>query len=197
MTSTDEQTSHQERLKRALLALQKLRARLDAIEHARTEPIAIVGVGCRFPGEVHDPEAFWHMLRDGRDVIVEVPAERWEASVFYDPDPMAPGKIISRCGGFLSDIDRFDASFFGITPREAVHIDPQQRLLLEVVWEALEHAGQAPDQLFGRPSGVFIGMCNSDYQRLQLVDLTQIDAYIGTGTALSVAAGRVSYTLGL
>src|SRR5947209_4600819 len=132
-------------VKRALLALKDMRARLDEVERAASEPIAIVGVGCRFPGGANDPESYWRLLRDGVDAVSEVPASRWNAAEYYDPDPDTPGKMNTRWGGFLRDgVDGFDARFFGITPREAISMDPQQRLLLEVTWEALEHAGESP-----------------------------------------------------
>ena len=139
--------------KRAILEIRDLRARLEASEQRASEPIAIVGMGLRLPGGVTTPDEFWKLLRDGRDAITEVPPERWSLDTFYDPDPNAPGKMSTRFGGFIEGADRFDARFFGITPREAISMDPQQRLLLEVAWEALEQAGQAPDQLAGhRPA---------------------------------------------
>ena len=159
---------------------------------AQAEPIAIVGIGCRFPG-ANDPVAFWQLLRDGVDAITEVPAERFDLNAFYDPDPQAPGKISTRWGGFLDQVDRFDPHFFGISPREAARMDPQQRLLLEVAWEALEDAGQVRERLAGTQVGVFIGISNNDYGRMQLSDPYRIDAYAGTGNALSIAANRLSY----
>src|SRR5579863_4505372 len=105
------------------------------------EPIAIIGIGCRFPGGAKDPEAFWRLLKNGVDAISDVPPDRWSAESFFDPDPGTPGKTCSRWGGFLDDIGCFDAPFFGIAPREAAYMDPQQRMLLEVSWEALENAG--------------------------------------------------------
>ncbi|MEL6765488.1 MAG: polyketide synthase, partial [Cyanobacteria bacterium J06607_6] len=165
----------------------------------KTEPIAVVGVGCRFPGGGNQPDDFWTLLREGKDGITEVPRDRWNLDTFYHPDPDAPGKIVSRYGGFLDQqLDQFDAEFFGITPREAASLDPQQRLLLEVSWEALEHAGIAPAQLSGSPTGVFVGICSNDYsQKLLNRDVTAIDAYLATGNCHSVAAGRLSYGLGL
>ena len=159
---------------------------------ANNEPIAIIGIGCRFPG-ANDPAAFWQLLRDGVDAIREVPADRFDQRAFYDPDPMAPGKMNTRWGGFLGQVDQFDANFFGISPREAVRMDPQQRLLLEVTWEALQDAGQVPERLAGTQTGVFIGIATNDYGRLQWNDLARIDAYAGTGNALSIAANRISY----
>ena len=164
------------------------------------EPIAIVGIGCRFPGGGNDPEAFWSLLAEGVDVITQVPAERWDIDRYYDPDPETPGKMYTRWGGFLKKIDQFDAEFFGISPREAMVMDPQQRLLLEVSWEALEHAGQKAEMLTGSSTGVFVGISSSEYGQRTLsshLDPTQIDAYAGTGNTSSVAAGRISYVLGL
>src|SRR5688572_16526994 len=149
-------------VKRALLEIRELKERLQREEQARTEPIAIVGLGCRFPG-ADDPDALWSLLSEGREAITEMPRERWDVDSLYDPDPDAPGKVYTKQGGFLRDVDLFDSRFFGITPREAVSMDPQQRLLLEVSYEALENAGEAPDRLLGEPVGVFVGICASDY----------------------------------
>jgi candicidin polyketide synthase FscE len=156
---------------------------------ATQEPIAIIGLGCRLPGAASAAE-FWELLQTGRDAIREVPADRWDVDAYYDPDPSAPGKMTSRYGGFLTDIDRFDASFFGIAPREAVSMDPQQRLLLEVTVEALERAGLPLEGLAGSSTGVFVGISGSDYARHLMARGEQsVDAYLGTGTAHSVAAG--------
>jgi myxalamid-type polyketide synthase MxaE and MxaD len=159
---------------------------------AKNEPIAIIGIGCRFPG-ANDPAAFWQLLRDGVDAIREVPADRFDQQAFYDPDPAAPGKMNTRWGGFLGQVDQFDPNFFGISPREALRMDPQQRLLLEVTWEALQDAGQVPERLVGTQAGVFIGIATNDYGRMQWNDLEHIDAYSGTGNAQSIAANRISY----
>src|SRR5271157_1320092 len=159
---------------------------------AKSEPIAVIGIGCRFPG-ANDPAAFWQLLRGGVDAIREVPADRFDQHAFYDPDPAAPGKMNTRWGGFLGQVDQFDSNFFGISPREASRMDPQQRLLLEVSWEALQDAGQVPERLAGTQTGVFIGIATNDYGRLQWNDLARIDAYAGTGNALSIAANRISY----
>jgi acyl transferase domain-containing protein len=185
--------------KQTLLALRKLRARVDELERARSEPIAIIGVGCRFPGGADGPDAYWRLLHEGGDAIVEVPPDRWDIDAFYDPDPEAPGKMYTRYGGFIDRPDRFDPQFFGISPREAISIDPQHRLMLEVSWEALEHAGQNPDRLAGEAVGVFVGISTGDYGMLhtQRADPTLIDTYFGIGNATNAAAGRVSYTLGL
>ncbi len=160
------------------------------------DPIAIIGLGCRFPN-ADDPEAFWQLLRNGVDVIREVPDDRWDVDAFYEPSAGVRGKANTRWGGFLEDVASFDPGFFGISPREASRMDPQQRLLLEVSWEALENAGQAVDQLAGTRSGVFIGISSYDYSQIQYGDYTSIDAYTGTGNAHSIAANRVSYLLDL
>ena len=158
------------------------------------EPIAITGIGCRFPGAKNQQE-FWQMLCEGVDAIREVPAERWDINRFYDENVLRPGKMNTRWGGFLDKIDEFDAHFFGVSPREAERMDPQQRLLLEVAWEALEDAGLPPANLAGSPTGVFVGIANSDYSRMQFRDLELSDAYAGTGSASSIAANRISYFL--
>ena len=158
-------------------------------------PIAIIGIGCRFPGDADSPEAFWQLLRDGVDAISEVPADRWNVNTFYDPNRKKAGKIHSRWGGFIKDIDKFDAHFFGVSPREAARMDPQQRLLLEVAWEALENAGQVPEELAGSNSGVFIGISAHDYSDIQLnySERHLINAYTNLGGAMSIAANRISY----
>jgi acyl transferase domain-containing protein/SAM-dependent methyltransferase len=185
-------------VKRALVQLRQMRARVDEAERARREPIAIVGIGCRFPGGASSPEAFWDLLANGVDAIGEVPADRWDLGAYFDADPDAAGKIYTRYGGFLDDIDRFDASFFNISPREAAAMDPQQRMLLEVCWQALEDSGQPVDRLMGANVGVFVGLSASDYLQLELraTPVDQIDPYLATGGTGSVAAGRVSYVLG-
>jgi acyl transferase domain-containing protein/SAM-dependent methyltransferase len=183
-------------LKRAIVELREMRARLDEAERARTEPIAVVGMGCRFPGGADDPESFWRLLRDGVDTVTEVPSSRWDLEAYYDADPDAPGKMYARHGSFLKDIDRFDPRFFGISPREAHNMDPQQRLLLEVAWEALEDAGQAAEKLLDSDTGVFVGIGTNDYAN-KGVDTGTLDAYFGSGNSMSAAAGRLSYVLGL
>jgi acyl transferase domain-containing protein len=195
------QLAEEARLRTALAAIKELRAKLEAAEKAekaKREPIAIIGMACRLPGGVDTPEAYGRLLYEGVDGVTEIPADRWDVEAYYDLDPEAPGKSYARHGGFLALPDCFDADFFAITPREALSLDPQQRLLLEVGWEALEHAGQAPDGLAGSRTGVFVGMCGIDYAlRLMSRDPEQLDAYLATGTGHSVAAGRLSYLLGL
>ncbi|MDZ7269349.1 MAG: acyltransferase domain-containing protein [candidate division KSB1 bacterium] len=202
MANAVEQIEQRDQLspvKRALLEIRELKARLAEAEAAKNEPIAIIGMGLRFPGGAHDPESAWRMLRDGVDAIREVPPDRWNIEAFYDPDPDQPGKMSTRWGGFIDHIDHFDADFFGISPREAMSMDPQQRLLLTVAWEALEHAGQAPDKLMGSRTGVFIGIAAFDYpaMQMQFLEHHQIDAYYATGSSHSIASGRLSYFFGL
>ncbi|MCP4212293.1 MAG: SDR family NAD(P)-dependent oxidoreductase, partial [Halieaceae bacterium] len=162
------------------------------------EPIAIVGLACRFPGGA-DAEAFWQMLAAGEDSNREVPAERWDIDAYYDPDPDVPGKMWTRRGNFIDDVDQFDASFFEIAPREAMFVDPQHRLLLEVVWEALENTGIDPNTLMGSETGVFMGISAHDYGRVMAKHTGDdaISAYFGIGGAPSGGSGRISYTLGL
>ena len=188
-----------QRLKRALQAVDQMQAKLEAIERARREPIAIVGLGCRFPGGADDPAAYWRLLRDGVDAIRRVPLERWDAERYYAAEPQAPGKCCTREGAFLDQIDQFDADFFGISPREARSLDPQQRLLLEVSWEALENAGQAPPRLAGTRTGVFLGIGQNDYAQFELhdSDLSRLQPYAGSGNGFAFASGRLSYVLGL
>ncbi|MGW6412515.1 SDR family NAD(P)-dependent oxidoreductase [Streptomyces vinaceus] len=159
------------------------------------EPVAVISMACRLPGGVRDPEGLWRLLTEGRDAVGPFPAERWDVDALYDPDPEARGKTYGREGGFLEEIDSFDASFFGITPKEAAAMDPQQRLLLETAWESLERAGIVPGDLAGSSTGVYIGMFGSEY--LAGSRLEQLDGYVGTGSALSVASGRLAYALGL
>jgi acyl transferase domain-containing protein len=162
------------------------------------EPIAIIGIGCRFP-RASGPDAFWRLVSEGIDAISEVPADRFDIQRLHDPRPATPGKLISGAGGFLDHGDRFDNAFFDISPREATRMDPQQRLLLEVGWEALEDAGLVPGRLAGSATGVFVGLCTSDYEGLQFLraDPRTIDLYVSTGSARSIASGRLSYALDL
>ncbi|HET8845355.1 MAG TPA: beta-ketoacyl synthase N-terminal-like domain-containing protein, partial [Ktedonobacteraceae bacterium] len=167
----------------------------------KNEPIAIIGMGCRFPGEANTPEAFWQLLCEGRSTVSEVPAERWNVDAFYDPDPQVPGKMYTRFGSFISKLDSFDAKFFGLSPREVTRMDPQQRLLLLVAWEALERAGLTLESIDNSLTGIFIGMMSSqEYMYLQsrYGDGSHVDdPYFGLGGAASIAAGRLSYLLNL
>ncbi|KLL07319.1 polyketide synthase [Mycobacterium tuberculosis] len=164
---------------------------------AVAEPVAVVGIGCRFPGDVDGPESFWDFLVAGRNAISTVPADRWDAEAFYHPDPLTPGRMTTKWGGFVPDVAGFDAEFFGITPREAAAMDPQQRMLLEVAWEALEHAGIPPDSLGGTRTAVMMGVYFNEYQSMLAASPQNVDAYSGTGNAHSITVGRISYLLGL
>ncbi|MEP7311426.1 MAG: type I polyketide synthase [Pseudomonadota bacterium] len=184
--------------KRLALLADQLQSRVQELEGAQREPIAIVGIGCRFPGGADTPEKYWQLLRDGVDAIREVPPDRWNIDDYYDANADAPGKMCTRWGGFLDNVDRFDPHFFGISPREAQSMDPQQRLLLEVAWEALENAGIAAQSIEGSATAVFVGMSAGDYyQVLREGGAASFDAYTASGIAHSIASGRLSYVLGL
>lgn len=189
---------HKSVLQDALTALDKMQARLDAEKRKRHEPIAVVGMGCRFPGEADSPAAYWQLLKDGVDAVREVPATRFDLSECGVPDPSAPGETGVLFAGLVDDVDQFDTSFFEISPREAESLDPQHRLLLEVSWETLEHAAIPPGKLRGSETGVFVGITTSDYARMMIGGpATGLDAYTATGGALNAAAGRLAYVLGL
>lgn len=184
-------------LQKAVIALKEARNKIEALERQKNEPIAIIGMGCRFPGGANSPEAFWELLSRGKEVIVPVPSQRWDAEAYYDENPDLPNKTYARYGGFIDAVDQFDPQFFGMTPREAIALDPQQRLLLEVSWEALENAGIAPQKLTGTQTGVFVGIGLDDYAKRQIKQQIPIDAYTGSGNAFCFASGRLSYFLGL
>ncbi|HET8683473.1 MAG TPA: polyketide synthase, partial [Micromonosporaceae bacterium] len=183
----------------AVRTIERLRRRLAASRDSwLDEPVAIVGLGCRFPGGATSPEEFWQLLRNGVDATGEFPADRADAHAVHDPDPDAPGKAYTIRGGFLDRVDLFEPEVFGISPREALGMDPQQRIALEACWEALERAGYAPDTLDGTATGVFLGLSTTDYVRLrqQVGDINDVDAYQLVGEP-SFTAGRISYLLGL
>ncbi|MET9010059.1 type I polyketide synthase [Streptomyces olivaceoviridis] len=185
-------------LKRVSADLAQTRQRLREVETQDREPIAIVGMSCRFPGGVTTPEEFWRLVHDGTDAIGDFPDDRgWDIDALYDPDPDATGKSYVTRGGFLSDAAGFEPDFFGISPREAVAMDPQQRLLLEVSWEALERARIAPDSAHGARIGVFAGTNGQDYKDLLARMPEDSEAALGTGVLAAVISGRISYTLGL
>src|SRR6185503_18344721 len=161
------------------------------------EPVAIVGIACRFPGHVTSPDRYWQLLKDEVDAIQVVPPDRWDADEYYDPDPDAPNRTYTRHGGFLDDIDYFDAGFFNISDREAERMDPQQRILLETTWEALENASISAASLAGSRTGVFVGIAGFDNALCLARVEAEAEPYLGTGNALSAAAGRLSYVLGL
>ena len=196
MTSLAERAAQLSPNARAALARELVRAG-TAFPTDIAEPVAVVGIGCRFPGNATGPDSFWQLLVDGVDTIGEVPPDRWDADAFYDPDPSASGRMTTKWGGFVPDVDAFDADFFGITPREAVAMDPQHRMLLEVAWEALEHAGIPPDSLNGTRTGVMMGLSSWDYTIVNIERRADIDAYLSTGTPHCAAVGRISYLLGL
>src|SRR3954470_7544501 len=198
MPDTERQEREQSAVRRALAMIEDLESRLEAATAAQHAPIAIVGIGGRFPGAATDADAYWRLLSEARDAITEVPPARWDVDRYYDADPDRPGKTNSRWGGFLADVDMFDAGLFGISRREAEAMDPQHRLLLEVAWEALEHTGIAPDALAGSPTGIFVGLSTADYGTLLGAgrDSSWIDAYASLGNAPSIAAGRLAYAFG-
>lgn len=185
---------------KAVLEIKDLKRKLLHAEREQSnEPIAVIGMGCRFPGGANSITDYWELLRNGIDTIREVPTGRWETEHPLEPHPDAPGTVVTRLGGFIDDLEGFDASFFGISPREAEVMDPHQRVLLEVCREALENAQIVPEDLFGTNTGVFVGASSMD-NVIRLIGsdgLEEIGAYHGTGCALSVIAGRVSYIFGL
>ncbi len=189
-------TDHGALMKRALQEIKSLRSELAEARASQREPIAIVGMACRFPG-ANSPEEFWKLLASGTDAITEVPRSRWNIDDVFDADPDAPGKMYTRYGGFLDGIDQFDAQFFGVSPLDAMNMDPQQRLLLEVAWEALENAGQVPGEI--AKTGVYVGSFMDDYLQLnfQSAHPRDIDAYNTLGLLRGLAAGRLAYALDL
>ncbi|MFF2014268.1 type I polyketide synthase, partial [Streptomyces sp. NPDC058195] len=200
--SSEESELQQEKLvrylKRVAVDLSEARARLQEYEDRAGEPLAIVGISCRFPGGVTSPEELWQLVAEGRDAITPLPEDRgWDVENLYDPDPEQLGKVYTRGGGFMSGVDEFDAGFFGISPREALALDPQQRHTLEAAWEALEAAGIDPTSLRGTDAGVFVGVGTSDYGVVPAGALPEVEGFRLTGATTSVVSGRVAYTLGL
>src|SRR4051795_12103410 len=186
----------------ALHKIDDLSARLEIAEKADTEPIAVVGMGCRLPGGVNNPGEYWRLLCDGSSGIVRVPANRWDADAYYSDDHTVPGTICSREGGFLTSWkpDEFDAEFFGMSPREAAGMDPQQRLLLEVAWEALENGGITAQAIRGTQTSVFVGLTMNEYSHLAVAGQSRpedVDPYVAFGNAPNFAAGRLAYFLGV
>lgn len=193
--SIEEKPNSADLMRKALQTIKKSRARIDELESQLHDSIAIVGIGCRFPKSVEDVGAFWDLLRDGVDGITVLQNQRWPMDEFFDADPEKRGKIYTRGMGIVEDVQAFDAEFFGIPPLEARHMDPQQRLLLETAHQALEHAGCAPESIKGSKTGVFIGICHSDYWHLQSCFSTPeaVTPYDGIGNSHAVSAGRLSY----
>ncbi|MEU8181975.1 amino acid adenylation domain-containing protein [Micromonospora sp. NPDC049047] len=196
---TDVTDERHQVLGRSVREIRRLRAELESARQAATEPIAIIGMACRMPSDVRDPEQFWQFLRSGGDGVRDVPDDRWDVDAFHDPTGRRPGTSYTRRGAFLDDVASFDAAFFGVSPREAPWLDPQQRLLLEVSWSAFEDAGQAPDRLAGTETGVYLGITNYDYCQVEMQQVApaELEAHYATSNASTFAAGRISYWLGL
>lgn len=186
-------------LKDANAEIARLRAKVSKQADGKglREPIAIIGIGCRFPGGVRTPQDFWSLLKSGRDVLRDIPSDRWDIDEHYNPAVTVPGKIYVRQGYYLDNIDQFDPQFFGLSPREAESLDPQQRLVMEVCWETLEHAGIAPTSLKGGKTGVFVGQYWDDYssQRIYCTDNRDIDRYAQLSALRGLTAGRICHIL--
>ncbi|MDD5754629.1 MAG: beta-ketoacyl synthase N-terminal-like domain-containing protein, partial [Methylococcales bacterium] len=180
---------------RILNALKGARQKIEQLQRTESDDIAIIGIGCRFPGGIDSPESYWQLLSQGIDAVSEIPPQRWDSQKYYHSEPNTVGFTNTKRAGFIDSVDQFDPQFFNISPREAANLDPQQRLILETSWEALERAGQIPERLAGTKAGVFVGITANDYAQLS-DDIGRYDAYFNSGNSLNVAAGRLSYTLG-
>jgi acyl transferase domain-containing protein/acyl carrier protein/SAM-dependent methyltransferase len=185
-------------MKQALQAIKQLQTRIAELENGHNEPIAVVSMACKFPGNINNTRDLWESLLKSHDAIIEVPSNRWNADEFFDPDPEVPGKMYTKLGGFLDVIDQFDPAFFGISPREAASMDPHQRLLLQTTWEAFENGGFDINALYGSKTGVYVGISNFEYgaNLIWPANPADITSYSGTGGSLGVTAGRLSYTFG-
>lgn len=186
--------------RKALKAITKLQTRIQELENTPTvnnEPIAIIGMACRYPGDVIDLDSFWKLLAEGKDAIQKIPADRWDVEALFAEEEATPGKMNTKEGGFLNNIDEFDANFFKILPEEAKKMDPQHRILLETTWQAFEHAGQSQEQLLGSNTGVFMGLMSHEYEGLYQGGLEDLDGFVGLGNAASILSGRISYLFGL
>lgn len=184
--------------RRLMLLALELQAKVESLSHVHREPIAIIGIGCRFPGGADDPDSFWQLLRRGGDAVVDIPKHRWDPDASAAPRRADSHTMSTPRGGFLERVDEFDPEFFGILPGEALSMDPQQRLVLEVGWEALEHAGIAADRLAGSRTGVFIGISLNDFSHIiAAAGADSLGGHAASGSSLAVAAGRLSYVLGL
>jgi acyl transferase domain-containing protein len=178
--------------------IKQLESEVARLKHKHQEPIAIIGLGCRFPGGSNNPNSFWENLEHGRSAVTEVPSDRWDVNEYYSDDVDLPGKMYTKHGAFIDDADKFEPEFFNLTPREAERMDPQQRLFLEVAWEAFESAGVRMEDLFETKTGVYLGVSSHDFVTQYLSKgMNGIDGYYGTGTQFSLAVGRLSYWLGL
>jgi len=164
---------------------------------ANREPLAIVGIGCRLPGDVEDTQSFWKMLTEGRSGISEVPENRWDRERYYHPDTSIPRKMHTKWGGFVKNLDMFDAQFWGISPREALRMDPQQRWLLECAWECIEDGGYRPSSLRGSRTGVYVGIASNDYAGVQMTSPEDVDVHTNSGSTLSIASNRIAYLMDL
>jgi acyl transferase domain-containing protein/acyl carrier protein len=191
----DSDPSHRERI---LLALQRARTKLEKLDRAANEPVAVIGAACRFPGNVCGIDDYWNLLLKGADAVTEVPVDRWDAGAYYSSDPQTPGKICTRYGAFLNAIDQFDPLFFGISEREAAFMDPQHRILLEVAWEAMENAGVSREEMLASRTGIFVGITSNDYAALlaKSMDEEDVDAYCSMALSPNSASGRIAFILG-
>jgi 3-oxoacyl-(acyl-carrier-protein) synthase len=198
MTQSVNETKLRDYLKRVTTELHRTRQLLQDAQAKDSEPIAIIAMGCRYPGGVRTPEDLWHLVEQGVDAISAVPADRgWTLDELGGAGAGRPDGRRPQQGGFVADVGHFDPEFFGISPREALAMDPQQRLLLEVSWEAFERAGIDPASLRGSRTGVFAGIMYQDYSRRVLDVPAELASYLGNGSAGSIASGRIAYTFGL